>query len=302
MINLINGFHIEPTNICTLKCPGCARTRFIDQWPQHWKNHSLDINELLRFLDIDLTGKRVGLCGNYGDPIYHSDLIDFVKKLKARGARILIITNGSYKKQEWWKELVSSLDTLDLITFSVDGAPTNFTQYRVNADWESIQVGMEVVANSKCNSSWKYIPFAFNQTDIENVEKLSREIGIKQFCVEFSDRFDEQTQALIPDPSLIGSRYVPQVAWKSGVSNLKVNPKCASGKEHFITAEGYYSPCCFLADHRFYYKTPFGKNKKQYDIRQYTLTEILEQPKTVEFYQTLEQQPGCQYNCPNTAG
>lgn len=302
MIEEVNGFHIEPTNICTLKCPGCARTRFINQWPQHWKNHNLDVEQLLNFLDVDLTNKKLVLCGNYGDPIYHPDFIGFVKRLKDRGAVLSITTNGSYKTQDWWKELVSNLNSLDLINFSVDGTPDNFTKYRVNADWDSIKVGMEVVSQSACDSSWKYIPFAFNQLDIESVEQLSQSIGIKNFRVEFSDRFDEQTHELIPDPSLIGARYISQVKWKSDVPDLTVNPKCQSGREHFITAEGYYSPCCYLADHRFYYKTPFGKNKKQYDIRQHTLSKILQQPSTIEFYQTLDQHSGCQYNCPNTTG
>jgi hypothetical protein len=229
-------------------------------------------------------------------------LINFVSKLKARGANLTITTNGSYKSQEWWEALVDNLTSLDIINFSVDGTPDNFTQYRVNADWDSIQIGMEVVAKSFCDSAWKYIPFAFNQQDIEKVEKLSNSIGIKNFRVEPSDRFDEQTQELIPDPSLIGSRYIPQSKWKSNESKSNVNPKCQNNKEHFITAEGYYSPCCHLADHRFYYKTTFGKNKGQFDIRQHTLSEILQQPSTVEFYQTLDQHPGCQYNCPNTVG
>ena len=298
----ITGFHIEPTNICTLKCSGCARTRFIKEWPQHWKNHSLDIDKLLKFIDIDLAGKKITLCGNYGDPIYHPDFIELVTRLKLQGSIISITTNGSYKTQEWWEQLVSKLTPDDNITFSVDGTPKNFTQYRVNADWESIQTGMKVVANALCRSVWKYIPFSYNQHNIEEVKQLSDDIGIKQFQVEFSDRFDEHTEFLKPDNTLIGSRYVAQVQWKTNNAGSLVSPKCQSGKEHFITAEGYYSPCCYLADHRFYYKTPFGKNKKHYDIRQHTLTEILQQPQTVEFYQTLDQQPGCQYNCPKTAG
>jgi organic radical activating enzyme len=210
MIEEINGFHIEPTNICTLKCSGCARTRFINQWPQHWKNHSLDVDQLLNFLDIDLTDKKIVLCGNYGDPIYHPDFIEFVIRLKERGAVLSITTNGSYKTIEWWRDLVSNLSSLDLVNFSVDGTPDNFTRYRVNADWDSIRIGMEVVAKASCDSSWKYIPFAFNQHDIESVEQLSNSIGIKNFRVEPSDRFDEQTQELIPDTSLLGSRYIPR--------------------------------------------------------------------------------------------
>jgi molybdenum cofactor biosynthesis enzyme MoaA len=296
------GFHIEPTNICTLKCSGCARTRFIDQWPQHWKNHSLNIDELLKFIDIDLTGKKINLCGNYGDPIYHPDFIELVTRLKARGAVISITTNGSYKTQHWWKHLLSELTSNDTIIFSVDGTPENFTQYRVNANWESILIGMQVVAQSVCNSVWKYIPFSYNQNNIGEAQQLSKDIGIKHFRVEFSDRFDEPTEHLKPDDTLIASRYVAQVQWKTNNTISLLSPKCQQGNEHFITADGYYSPCCYLADHRFYYKTTFGKNKKQYDIRQHTFTEILQQPQTVEFYQTLDQQPGCQYNCPKTAG
>jgi len=302
MIESITGFHIEPTNICTLKCPGCARTQFIEQWPQHWKNQSLDIDLLLQFLDIDLTNIGIKLCGDYGDPIYHYDFINFVRRLKQKGAVVMITTNGSYKTHNWWQELVDMLSSQDNITFSIDGTPENFTQYRINADWDSIRVGLDVVAGSNCNSHWKYIPFAFNQTDIEQVEKLSQTIGIKNFYVGFSDRFDEKTQHLIPDKSLISSRYAVQAKWKLENAATALTPKCHTGHEHFITAGGHYIPCCYLADHRFYYKTPFGKNKPQYDIRQHTLSEILQQPQTIEFYQTLDQHPGCQYNCPNTAG
>lgn len=299
MISSINGLHIEPTNICTLKCSGCARTRFIDQWPQHWKNHSLDIDHLLKFLDIDLTELKISLCGNYGDPIYHPEFVEFVTKLKQRGSVISITTNGSYRSKEWWKALTSVLTNSDCIIFSVDGIPSNFTQYRVNADWTTIQQGMEIAAKSTCQTSWKYIPFLFNSADIDIAKQLSQQIGIKNFFVEPSDRFDEETEFLKPVDSLLGSRYDAQVTWKSTVSNTgTVNPKCTNGKEYFISADGYYSPCCFVADHRFYYKTPFGKRKKSYNIQEHTISQILEEPTVKEFYQNLNNQPVCQYNCP----
>jgi MoaA/NifB/PqqE/SkfB family radical SAM enzyme len=297
----LNAIHVEPTNLCTLKCAGCARTDFLNQWPQHWKNHNLDINQLLKFLDIDLLNRQVKLCGNYGDPIYHPDLIDFVKKLKERGAVISMITNGSYKKAEWWQELVALLDQQDKITFSVDGTLENFTQYRVNADAESILTGMKICAESQCRTVWKYIPFSFNQSNIDEVKKFSESIGIQQFRLDFSDRFSEENTSLKPDSQLISERYHLQNDWKSN-KITSVDPQCASGVEHFITADGFYSPCCFIASHRFYYKTPFGKNKKQYDISQYTLSEILERPQVVEFYQNLDQQSACQFFCPKNPG
>jgi len=296
---MITGFHIEPTNICTLKCAGCARTRFIDQWPQHWHNHSLDIDQLLRFLDIDLSTKTINLCGNYGDPIYHPDFINFVKRLKDTGVTLYITTNGSYKTKEWWQELTELLSPNDTITFSIDGIPENFTQYRKNANWTSIQTGIEISVKSQCQTVWKYIPFSFNETSIDQANKLALDFGIDRFIINPSDRFDEKTSMLMPrSKEFIGIRFESQQQWKNNNSVTSVNPKCHIGNQHFITADGFYSPCCFLADHRFYYKTQFGKSKKQFDIRNTTLSELLARPTVVEFYTSLEQQSGCQYNCP----
>jgi MoaA/NifB/PqqE/SkfB family radical SAM enzyme len=296
---MITGFHIEPTNICTLKCSGCARTRFIDQWPQHWHNHSLDIDQLLNFLDVDLSTKSINLCGNYGDPIYHPDFVNFVKRLKETNITLSIITNGSYKKREWWQELTELLSDRDKIIFSIDGTPDNFTQYRKNADWESIQIGIETSAASRCQTEWKYIPFSFNEDSIDQAKQLASRLGIDRFIINPSDRFDEKTIELLPKSTeFIGSRFESQQQWKNNNNVTSVNPKCHIGNEHFITADGFYSPCCFLADHRFYYKTQFGKSKKQYDIRNTTLSELLARPTVVEFYTSLEQQSGCQYNCP----
>lgn len=298
-INQIQGFHLEPTNMCTLKCPGCARTRFIEQWPQHWQNRNLDIDNLLHFLDIDLKGKKFALCGNYGDPIYHPQIIDLVRRLKHKGAIVTITTNGSYKDANWWQDLVSLLDHSDSIVFSVDGSPKNFTKYRINSDWDTIRLGMETVAKATCNSTWKYIPFAFNENDIESTRELSRSIGIKQFELDYSDRFDHRTADFQPiNIELLGDRFEAQQRFKSN-EKLRVHPKCVkNNKEHFITAEGFYSPCCYVADHRFYYKTKFGKNKKIYNITDITLTEVLNMPEVVNFYNNLQNISACQYNCP----
>ena len=97
LLNDLAGLHIELTNLCTLKCPGCLRTQTISKWPQHWRNYSLELDVLAKFLDIDLQDKIITLCGNTGDPIYHPEFHNFVKYFKSRGARLRIFTNGSYR-------------------------------------------------------------------------------------------------------------------------------------------------------------------------------------------------------------
>jgi hypothetical protein len=81
---------------------------------------------------------------------------------------------------------------------------------------------------------------------------------------------------------------------------LEIQPICADNLEHFITADGFYTPCCYTADHRFYYKNQFGKNRASYDIRTHTISEILTRPQVIDFYQNLEKHPVCQYTCPKS--
>lgn len=297
-VNNISGFHLEPTNICTLKCPGCARTRFIQQWSEHWKNYSIDQDALFKFLDIDLTDKKINLCGNYGDPIYHPDLSGLVKEFKQRGAHISITTNGSYRKAEWWQELCAFLDEKDQVCFSIDGLPENFTQYRVNADWQSIKTGIDTCVAARCRTIWKYIVFRYNQSDIEQAKQLSVSLGIDLFRIIYSDRFDSETEYLKPAESMLGNRYQSHVDFKNNKKNIKINAQCSAHDEHYISAEGFYMPCCYIGDYRFYYKTQFGKDKKNYNIKDRTLSQLLTAPATIQFYNNLEDHSVCQFNCP----
>jgi organic radical activating enzyme len=297
--NDIVGFHIEPTNICTLKCPGCARTKFIDKWPQHWKNYNIDIQQLLDFLDIDLREKTILLCGNYGDPIYHPNLETLISELKNKGASITIVTNGSYKTEKWWTNLVRHLDGKDHVQFSIDGTPENFKNYRKNADWTTIESAIKIASKADCIVSWKHIVFSYNQTTISQSEEIANSLGVSKFVVSLSDRFDEFTDYLRPDPVYVGSRYQNQQNFKKNIKINKINAACDKNNQHFISAAGYYTPCCYVGDHRFYYKTDFGKNKKKYSIANNKLSLLLEQQQVIDFYSTLQNQSVCQYNCPS---
>jgi len=293
----INGFHVEPTNICTLKCSGCARTRFIDQWPQHWKNHNLDIDVFLKFLDIDITDLKINFCGNYGDPIYHPRFIEMIRKVKDRGAIVSITTNGSYRNAIWWENLCATLHLDDKVQFSIDGVPENFTNYRENADWTSIRKGLEICTTHGIKTVWKFIPFSFNQDSIDQARSIAHELGA-DFCLDPSDRFDDLTQRLIPAKQFVANRQNLREQ-KTGL----VDAKCFRGQEHFITATGHYSPCCFVADHRFYYKTTFGKDKKLFDIRNIAFSKLMEHSSMLSFVSEIGASPPsvCQFNCPKSS-
>lgn len=296
---MIQGLHIEATNLCTLKCAGCARTQFIKRWPSRWQNYSINIDSLDKFLDVDIAGKEVHLCGTYGDPIYHPQFYQLVQMLKSRSACVKITTNGSHKNSGWWERLTRLLDQDDRIEFSIDGIPENFTEYRENGDWRTIELAIEACAKSSVTAGWKYIPFSFNQDSIAQAEQLSQQLGLDYFYLEKGDRFEDVIAHLKPRDELLHDR-TPYREQSTQGETVPLDPKCHRGGMHYISSDGYYMPCCFMHDHRVYYKTPFGKQRSQYSIENQTLSQLLKQKQLIEFVdnvQTLQPQV-CQMNCP----
>ena len=299
MLDSITGFHIEPTNICMLKCPRCSRTQFIEQFGiQKWDNKEIDLESFKKFFDIDLTGKRFDLRGNDGDPIYYSNLLPMVEWIKAQGATVSITTNGSYKKEPFWHELAGLLTDEDILTFAVDGSPDNFTQYRINANWQSIELAMKIMSASQALTKWKYIPFSFNENTIDESRELSQLLGIKQFYLDPSDRWLGNDDPLHPKKAT-GRRETAIIEWRKDTAKIEIDPACKTKyNHHYISAAGYYMPCPFVGDFRFYYKSEFYKNREQYDISKTTITQVLN--TTQNFYNTLEESKRdyCTFNCP----
>ena len=289
------SLHVESTSRCTLACPRCERTIFLEKFGR--KNFSiqdLDIKAFENFLDVPVD--QVSFCGNIGDPIYHREFIKLVKMLTSKCQRIAITTNGSHKNRKWWKNLNSVLRPSDQIRFSIDGTPKNFTEYRVNADWDSILVGIQECVLGPASTEWKYIPFSFNEHDIDETEKLSVNLGIDKFFVESSDRW-VKNDPLKPN-EYIGSRDTLRQMYKNeSIRDFDIDPRCENHKEHYIGADGYYTPCCYSKSYEFYYKSEWWKNRNKHNI---ATTKLSEQIRHFDkFYSTIqtERYDYCIFNC-----
>jgi len=294
----IKGLHIELTNRCYLKCPLCSRTQFLKQFKQkNWANIDLDFDKLKNFIDTDITSFRVHLVGNYGDPIYHPDIFEFIKFLKSKKAIVNIGTNGSYKDKAWWEELVSIMSSEDTIGFAIDGTNTSFNEYRINGDWESIEQGLTIVGNSKIIAVWRFLPFSFNESEIDQAQLLSKKYNIKNFKIVKSNRFDANDKLQPKNINLSSPQLLQRIEFRKN-KQVEITPKCLDNEQHFISSAGFYTPCCFMAEHNFYYKSHYYKNNFDYDITKNKLSTILNKEKNF-FDKLLDDKPKvCQYNCP----
>ena len=111
------SFHIEPTSKCTLECPLCDRTWFYETFKKR-NLHEINVDNIIKFVGVNA---NVALCGNNGDPIYHSRFLELCEKFKNNNCSLHIHTNGSAKTKVWWKKLNNVLTNDDCITFAIDG-------------------------------------------------------------------------------------------------------------------------------------------------------------------------------------
>jgi MoaA/NifB/PqqE/SkfB family radical SAM enzyme len=282
----LTGFHLEPTNRCVLGCSACERTQFINKFGQkNWHNQDLDLDALVKFMDMDVTGLRWGLCGNTGDPIYYSRLEELIAYIKDQQGRIVLTTNGSYRTDAWWKQTLQNLTQDDVVEFSVDGLPETSPQYRTNSDWATIDTGMRTACETSAQVVWKMVPFAFNEHEIDAVRAMAESRGMT-VKLDPSNRFGDDDPLRPQEQTII---------WHRGTGNM--DPMCATGDQHYISAGGQYSPCCYSANHVFHYKSQFHANKDNYNISNTTLSQVLEQLGSYDEQMRIDPAPVCSYTC-----
>jgi MoaA/NifB/PqqE/SkfB family radical SAM enzyme len=187
-------WHLEPSAVCTLKCPRCPRTEYPDT---PWLNKNMTLDFVKKFFTEDMLQnhvRRVTMCGDVGDPIYCKEYIDICRYIKSVNPRIHIftITNGSHKKPEWWTEFGSVLNEYDTVNFGIDGyddASNNL--YRINSNWDSIVAGIKALrkSNQQVFINWATIIFQFNQDYLDNIATQAKSLGMDVLQLTKSTKF-----------------------------------------------------------------------------------------------------------------
>ena len=193
--------HLEITNRCRLSCSKCNRTYLLNNRDPNFKpSNDIDLKIIEKYTNSNFT--RFLLCGTRGDPIYHPKFLEITKTLKLKDKKLHIHTNGSGKKLEWWRSLFNVLDSNDIIWFAIDGMADTCHNYRVNFTSEDFHQAMDIMKIARheygLNPIWVFIPFSFNEHQIEDAKNLAYELNI-MFCLRKSARWFEKKDPLLPE-------------------------------------------------------------------------------------------------------
>ena len=301
-------WHIEPSSMCTLRCPRCPRAEV----PESLLNKSLSLNFFKNQIGEEIVRKikKITFCGNDGDPIYCKQFLEICEWIKSINASInlVIITNGSYKKADWWTRLGTILNEYDEIHWSLDGwDQTSNEQYRVNSNWNSIVEGIISFnrANTLTYRVWASIGFRFNENNLEQQQELARmwkfdlyqltkstKFGSKyptaygdEDCLEptltdlisSSDRFERTLEYLskrerpgkeIKKLFCTRAAHLAKHSTHSGI--------CLIGnKGVFLNSQGEFYPCCWTANRYEHNRSWHNLASSKFNLYNHTFEEIM---------------------------
>jgi hypothetical protein len=190
--------HIEPSSRCAIACHNCPRT----EQRGNYLIGDCDIDTVVRACD---GYKKVIMCGDHGDPIYHANLHGLISGLRLAYPSICIdiVTNGSHRSQTWWERLTPLLHKGDSVIFSIDGMPDNNHIYRENSSWPSIETAIKILrGNPNVRMVWKWIVFKYNELQIQQGMSLAKDLGFNKFLCIHSIRYAHGRAEFVPTKTL----------------------------------------------------------------------------------------------------
>ena len=300
-------WHIEVSSICALGCPRCPRAEV----PESLLNRQLDLEFFQQQIGADgiQTIRKVTFCGNDGDPIYCRDLIPIISWMKHVNPTIAVtlVTNGSYRSEQWWNQLALILDHQDEIHWSLDGWDQHSNeQYRKRSDWSSIVQGIKSFAyvNDQTFKVWAAIAFSFNENHLDQQKRMARDLGFDLYqltkSTKFGSKYPQQygdRDGLEPsDTRLVSSghrferevtvltpksrpgRALQDVFWQRAQDldkHTQYAGICLIGnKGIFLNSQGHVYPCCWTANRYLHNQIWHDLAAERFNLRQRHLLDI----------------------------
>lgn len=323
----LEHWHIESSSKCTLRCPRCPRLEV----PDSLLHKQLDLNFFQQRLGVAWlnTVQRITFCGNDGDPIYTRDFVDTVSWIKRHrpDCSVVIITNGSYRNSEWWKDLAQTLNHYDEVHFSLDGwDQASNEKYRINCDWASIVEGINSFRqnNTKTILVWAAIAFRFNQNHLTQMKDTAKSLNFDVFQLTKSTKFGSHypdaygTDDLLQptDKNLISSSHRFERVYTNLSENTRPGSKlrdlylsriqnidkhnsypalCSVGtKGVFLNSRGEFYPCCWTANRYEHNQNWIDMAQSKFNLYERSYTDIVNDPLwNTNFTTGLECQTKC---------
>ncbi len=179
--------HIEPTNVCNLKCEMCPRDQ--QDRPEGYMNFTVfkGLVDELNILNSELIYLHL-----FGEPTLHPKIFDMIRYAKGKNIDVAMSTNGTTLNLATAKLLLNSGIDILIISFDAADNPEYYEQIRKNANYNEVFSNIKQFINIKKGQK----PFTILQTirmkGSENADKFLNKVLPKYNNLTISNKpFDE---------------------------------------------------------------------------------------------------------------
>ncbi len=184
-ITRLDKVYIEPTSLCNLTCRTCIRNVWDEPTGQMSAATFGCIVGGLREFPLPLTV----FFGGFGEPLFHPDIVGMVEAVKALGARVELITNGTLLTEERARHLIAV--GLDMLWVSLDGAtPASYTDVRLGAQLPEVLANVDRFRSLRPSAQLPapeigivFVALERNFADLPDLLRLARRLGATRFMV-----------------------------------------------------------------------------------------------------------------------
>jgi len=228
--------HLEPTDVCQLACPQCARE--VDSDFNKRVQHHLTIPHIQKHFSDRVLSKldKMFMCGNYGDPAAGKYTLDIYRWFRNLNPNIVLgmNSNGALQTTFWWHELGRIFNQpQDYVVFSIDGLEDSNPTYRVGSNWDKLMANARAFIEAGGSAHWDMLVYRHNQHQVDACEQLARDMGFKWFRAKVTKR---EMPVRLEYPT-----NWQRPTWAPG----RIDCHALKEKSMYIDAQGRLNPCCW---------------------------------------------------------
>jgi len=181
----LTKIYIEPTVACNLDCITCFR----NGWEQPiGRMDDKTFGNILAGLE-KLNPVPAVYFGGIGEPLSHHRTLEWVARVKAIGAKVEMITNGTLLNEKKSRQLIAS--GLDVLWVSIDGAsPQTYADVRLGAELPEVIANLRRLVKMRKGGHFPqpeigiaFVAMQRNIADLPKVIRLGISLGAKHFSV-----------------------------------------------------------------------------------------------------------------------
>jgi MoaA/NifB/PqqE/SkfB family radical SAM enzyme len=231
-VNHLTKLYIEPSGRCNLDCVTCMRN--VWNAPDEVMADSI-FDRIVTGL-AEFSSPPLVFFGGLGEPLMHPKLVEMIRRVKALGSAVELITNGTILTERISHQLIEA--GLDVLWVSLDGAtPESYADVRLGASLPKVLENLKQFsqARSKGHRPKPEIGIAFvamqrNIHDLPAVMRIGRQLRASRLSVSNVLPYTEaMCQERLYDKVLNDLTFQPS-PWGRQLNLPKMNPDGVLGQ------------------------------------------------------------------------